>query len=271
MAIGQPFMRLITMMFTQTCVVIVSVISAVCATYCSPSLPTDQISETRDPSTGGHVTRVSVSMSEGASLCLKSRDGQLSTVLTLLETRVHCHVKDQYQYTWPQVSVSCYCTCSPSQCQVPRCSTCYNLTSVSPPCHAHSSTHSTTCCSVRLTSPNPALTALQLGPCSSVLHYTLQTGLRSEQRRLHVRSPATVQHQGGDVLVTMARPPGARDTQLEDGWFVVTSEGRLTRARVNTGQHRDRSLPGWLRVTADGPETPRHHLVSADQSQADIA
>ena len=71
-------------------------------------------------------------------------------------------------------------------------------------------------------------------------------------------------------MVTMTRQSGAQDKQLEDGWFVVTSEGRLTRARVNTGHHRDRSLPGWLRVNTDGPETPRHHLVSAGQSEADI-
>ena len=219
------------------------------------------------------MTRVSVSLSEGSSLCLASRDGQLTTVLTLLETRVHCHVKDQYQYTWPHVSVSCYCTCSPTQCQVPRCSTCYNLTSVSPPCHAHSSTHSTTCCSVRLTSPNPTLTALQLGHCSQVLQYRLHTfsatGQRSEERRVSVgprSGPATVQHQteGGGVLVTLARDPGDQDNQLEDGWFVVNTDGRLTPARVNTGHQRDRSLPGWLRVSTDGPETPRHHLVCTD-------
>ena len=272
---AKHLVKLISMMFAQTCVVIICVISAVCATYCSPLLPTDHISETGDPSTGEHVTRVSVSLSEGSSLCLTSGDGQVNTVLSLLETRVHCQIKDQYQYTWPRVSVSCYCTCSPSQCQVPRCSTCYNLTSVSPPCHAHSSTHSTTCCSVRLTSPNPALTALQLGPCSEVLQYRLQTfsatgPVWSEERKLHVGpGPATVQHQAhGGVLVTMARDPGGKDSQTEDSWFVASSDGRLTPARVNTGHYRDRSLPGWLRVSSDGPETPRHHLVCTDQSWA---
>ena len=204
-------MRLITIMSGHTCVVIASVITVVGATYCSPSLHTDQISETRDPSTGEHVTRLTVSMSAESSLCLATRDGQLSTVLTLLGTRVNCHVKDQYQYTVPQVSVSCYCTCSPSVCQVPRCSTCYNLTSVSPPCSAPGSGLSTTCCSLRVTTPHPALTALQLGHCSEVLQYRLQTRdagghVRSEERRLHLRSgPATVQHEAAGVLVTMDR------------------------------------------------------------------
>ena len=256
-------------MIAQAFIVINCLVSSICAHYCSPSLPTDQFSETRD-GTGQHVTRVSVSMTEGSSLCLMSRDGRLNTVLTLQETRVHCHVKDQYQYTWPHVSVSCYCTCSPSQCQVPGCSTCYNLTSVSPPCHAHSSTHSTTCCSVRVTTPNPTLTALQLGHCSTMLQYRLQTfsltgSVRSEERRVHLTSGATtVQHQteAGGILVTMAREAGAEDSHLEDEWFIVTEDGRLSGARVNTGHQRDRSLPGWLRVKDDVPETPTHHLVS---------
>ena len=94
-------------------------------------------------------TRLSLSMRPGSTLCLQSGSGHVTLALTILETRVVYHIRESYNYTWPEVEVSCYCTCSPSQCKLPTCLLCYQLSHVSSPC-PESITHSSTCCSVEV-------------------------------------------------------------------------------------------------------------------------
>ena len=99
---------------------------------CSSVLPDHQSS--RSP----HETQLEVRLEAGTSLCLVRSD-RVVVVVRVVRTVVHHQVAELYSYTWPQVQVSCYCTCAPSQCQLPHCHLCYNITTLSTPCSSTSS------------------------------------------------------------------------------------------------------------------------------------
>ena len=102
---------------------------------CSSVLPDHQSSRSPDE------TQLEVRLEAGSSLCLVRSD-RVVVVVTVVRTVVQHQVAQLYSYTWPQVQVSCYCTCAPSQCQLPHCRLCYNITRLSTPCSPSSSSSS---------------------------------------------------------------------------------------------------------------------------------
>ena len=199
-----------------------------------------------------------------SSLCLV-RAGRLVVAVSVVRAVVQYQVTDLYQYTQPQLQVSCYCTCGPTQCQLPHCDLCYNLTRVSTPCSS-SSTSSTTCCSVRLSHPHHHLTALRLGHSGLQLHYRLQTlsdtgeVLESSLNKVHVGREATAVHHSltaGDLLLQVGRVPVKPVPQ----WVIVSPEG-LRPGHVNLPQERDSRTAGWLRVEGGEVRAPSRQLIS---------
>ena len=229
---------------------------------CSSVLPDHQSSRSRDE------TQLEVRMVAGSSLCLV-REDRVVLVLTVVKAELQYQVSQAYSYTWPQVQVSCYCTCGPTQCQLPHCHLCYNITRLSTPCTSTTSTTSTTCCSVRLSQLQPALTALRLGHSSLQVHYRLETIspagdiVETLVRRVHVGAGAgvtTLHHslQGGEMMLQVS---GLALSHLQ-GWIIVSPDGSLRPGEVNPPHHTDPRLAGWLKVEDGSVLPPSRQLIS---------
>ena len=235
---------------------------------CSSLLPDHQSFRSKDE------TQMEVRLEANNALCLVRSDGGV-VVVSVVRTEVHHQVSQLYSYTWPQVQVSCYCTCTPSQCQLPHCRLCYNITRLSTPCSStssssSSSSSSSTCCSVRLSAPHPVLTGLRLGQSSLQVHYRLQTIspagkiVETLVERVHVGGGggSTVQHklQGGElVLQVSALSPPSPHLQ---GWMVVRPDGSLRPGDINPPHLTDSRLAGWLKVEDGSVLAPSRQVIS---------
>ena len=235
---------------------------------CSSVVPDHQSSRSRDE------TQLEVRMVAGSSLCLVRSDRAM-VVMTVVRAVVEHQVSEVYSYTWPQVQVSCYCTCGPTQCQLPHCHLCYNITRLSTPCTSSSSSSSsrssTTCCSVRLSQPQPALTALRLGHSSLAVHYRLETLSPAGEivetlvRRVHVGGGGgvtTLHHslQGGEMVVQVSGL--SLPSPHLQGWIIVSPDGSLRPGQVNPPHHTDSRLAGWLKVEAGSVRPPSLQVIS---------
>ena len=232
--------------------------------YCSPLIPSHYSSH-------GQTTHVSISIKPGSSLCLSTNGGHM-IVLTILSAHVVYHVRDQYKYSWPQLHVSCYCTCHPSQCKLPTCPLCYNLTSTSPPCGPDMTSHSTTCCSVKLTTPNPTMTAVFITSSSVKVTYKLEIVSPSGQvetsalRHVHIgSSPTTIQHVSelSEILLSIDKVVRDSDKKLQNQWYTANKENQVSPAKINDLHDVDTSLPGWLQVINGVVKEPRSHLIAS--------
>lgn len=244
--------------------------------HCSP-WPPDQAhtASSRDPATGEQLTRATLALRPGASVCLQTGAG-LAAALTLVSASVHHRVVASYRYTWPRVSVQCYCTCAPRVCRVAACPLCYNLSLVTPPCPGPAPAPvSSTCCSLELSTPHPARTALQLGRGVAQLRYSLQLFPPSSDPQLHTRTVHLGAGGGGGATLHHALPQGDLVVRLggvaapasPGSWYVAgagpgSGVAAAAPGSLNTVTSRRPELAGWLRVRASGEvEPPSPQLV----------
>ena len=138
----------------------------------SSTVPVPVHSTTRHRATQRQVeTHLGLVLPVDSPVCLVTEEGVLVAVVTVLPSTVLYPVTEQYQYTDPHIHLSCYCQCSYSPCQLRQCPLCYTFSTISPGCR---SSPSTTCCSARLSTPNPTFTALKLGLPSLGVRYRLE-------------------------------------------------------------------------------------------------
>lgn len=240
--------------------------------FCSSILPVHSSTRYGGPNQSMVETHLGFLLPTGSSVCLMSLHGVLHGVITLLPSTVLYPVREQYQYTVPHTGISCYCQCSYAPCQLTKCPLCYSYSTISSSCHSNHLTPSTTCCSVKLSTPNPTLTALQLGPPSIHLRYKLEqfspSGqlLHSAQHVAHVGQHAsTVQYRlptQGEMVLHFSRPAtGYQGGYVPGRWMVAREDGRLVQIAVNHPHGHDPLLPGWLKVQDGQPVPPSNLLI----------